>query len=497
MQRKFIYLIFVLAAIALGLRLQKIIPISYNNRGMGLLERGDYQQAIEYFEKALRLRPNFSEAHYNLAVAYTQTKDYTRAIQEYIKTRELNPSYIKARFNLAILYYDELQMFEEAAKELKEILRISPDYMKAKELLDRISLDYSATALNLGLGYLEKNQYQQAEEQFNKVLEIKPDFVVAKYNLALLYLKDSRAGEAKLKLEEIIRENPSFVLAYRQLGSIYFDEGNYAQAARFYREVVNLKPNDLQAHNDLAQTYAKLEDYDQAIKEFQSALLIEPSHLNVLYSLASTYRDKGDYQSAIFYYKKLQGLSPDYPFVHTELAGIYGKLGMETEEKQQAREAIDEYRKYLISHPDDLVSLGHLAEAYLQVGEIELAKETMARLFEIKSDYLPAYLTYGHILESQGEKEKAREYFEKARNEPGFSLLAEENIRRIEDKLPAKEEGADIIYLKNGRSLEGRILDETDEAIVLEVGVGETQGRLTIPNREIERIEKGVSKVNP
>jgi len=461
---------------------------------MNLLEHGVYKQAIECFEKTLKLMPDLAEAHYNLAMAYAESKDYDKAVKEYIKTIGLKPDYIKARFNLALIYYDELQMYEEAAKELQEILKLAPDYTKAKELLDRISLDYSATALNSGLDFLGQDKFKEAEGQFNKVLAIKPDFASAKYNLALLYLKEGNADAAKVKLEEIIKEEPSYVFAHRQLASIYFDENNFTQAEKYYQEVISLKPNDIQAHNDLAQAYTKLGDYAKAIREFQSALLIEPANLNVLYSLAATYRDKGDYQEAIFYYRKLQALSPDYPFVHTELAGIYGELGMDAEKNKELPGAINEYKTRLITEPSDVVSLGHLAEAYLQMGEINLAKETVEKIFEINKDYLPAYITYGYILDRLGDKEGALRCFEKAKEAPGLSSLAGKNIESIKGSMPEEDKdkgNLTIIYLKNGRKLEGKILKETSAELALGVMVGQTRGTLTISKKEIEKIERG------
>ncbi|MCM8798686.1 MAG: tetratricopeptide repeat protein [Candidatus Omnitrophica bacterium] len=392
MYKKFFLLIFLLAVMVGIIRFLEQLAIYCNNRGMKLLEKGDYNLAIDYFQKSLRVKPNFPEAHYNLGVIFEERYNYEEAIDEYKKAIELNPTFLKARYNLAHLYYYKLSLYEEALKELEELLKISPTYLKANELKEEVILNYSAHSLNTGLDYLKEGDFIKAEKEFKAVLKIKPDFVVAKYNLAVLSLKRGEKEDAKEKLKEIIQENPDYPFAFRLLGSIYFDEGNFREAERYFQEVIRLMPQEAQAHNDLAQTYTKLKKYDEAIEEFQKALSLAPDNLTVLYGLASTYRDKGDYQNALFYYKRIKNLAPDYPLVDADLAGISSQL-------------------------------------------------------------------------------------EKPKEEEKFSFEGE------------KAEKVSVVYLKNGRRIEGRILKETEEELVLEIKMGETRGRITIPKTGIEKVE--------
>ncbi|MCM8784104.1 MAG: tetratricopeptide repeat protein [Candidatus Omnitrophica bacterium] len=326
MYRKIIFLLLILTVVIVFSRFHTLLTIYYNNRGMDLLEKGEPDSAIEYFYKSLKINPNFVETHYNLAVAFEEKHNYGNAITEYKKVLELKPDFIKTRYNLALLYYQKLSLYEEAIAELDSLIASSPQYMKAKELREEIILDYSTFCLNSGLDYLEEDNFEQAEREFEKALLLKPDFVVVKYNLAFLYLKGGDKEHAKMKLNEVIQENKTYPFSYRLLGSIYFNEGNFLEALKYYEEVVKLLPSDVQAYNDLAQTHTKLEAYDKAIAEFQKALSLKPDNLTVLYGLASTYRDKGDYQNAIYYYKKLQSLCSDYPFLESDLSGIYATL---------------------------------------------------------------------------------------------------------------------------------------------------------------------------
>lgn len=391
MLRKFIYFLFILLMVAIFLNTSWLVAIYYNNRGIFFMEKEEYTRAIEYFYKALMLRPQLAETHYNLAVAFEEKYDYERAIVEYKKALELNPELYKAGYNLALLYYQKMNLYEDALREIDELLKVNPHYQKAKELKEEVIMEYVGFCLNSGLSYLEEKNFLKAEEEFKKALSIKPDFVMAKYNLAILYLKKGEKGLAKEKLKEIIQKNSEFPFSYRLLGSIYFDEGNFSEAKNYYQEVIKLMPNDTQAYNDLAQVYTKLGEYDKAIDLFQKALFLQPDNLTILYGLASTYRDKGDYKNAISYYKKLQNLNPGYPFVESDLRGIYAVLTNKKEEIEEKREGLKE--KY------------------------------------------------------------------------------------------------DLVYLKNGRIMRGKIITEERENIVLRIKIGESEGTVKLSKKDIEKIE--------
>ena len=72
-----------------------------------------------------------------------------------------------AHFDAGLSYYN-LHRFDEAAEELKVAVALSPDYTKAEELLANI--------------LLQKQEYDQARERFNHILQTTPDDYEANYN---------------------------------------------------------------------------------------------------------------------------------------------------------------------------------------------------------------------------------------------------------------------------------------------------------------------------
>lgn len=120
--------------------LYKTPHFSYNNIGLAYYNKGDYQRAIENYQKALRFFPSYSLCYENLARAYEATKSFQAAIESYNKSISYGPSYPSAHFYLARLYL-RLDRKDEAARELKLTMVLDPEgpYGKeAKRLLEDI-----------------------------------------------------------------------------------------------------------------------------------------------------------------------------------------------------------------------------------------------------------------------------------------------------------------------------------------------------------------------
>ena len=62
---------------------------------------GRFDEAIAHYEAALQLRPDFADAHFNLATALAQLRRWPEAAAHYEAVLKLRPDYPRARENLA------------------------------------------------------------------------------------------------------------------------------------------------------------------------------------------------------------------------------------------------------------------------------------------------------------------------------------------------------------------------------------------------------------
>ena len=87
-------------------------------KGFEFHNHGSLDKAIEEYQKALKLNPNFLEVYMNLGAIYVDKKDYDQAIQQFKKVVELNYYNGKAHYNLGLVYLYQREK-EKAEKELK------------------------------------------------------------------------------------------------------------------------------------------------------------------------------------------------------------------------------------------------------------------------------------------------------------------------------------------------------------------------------------------
>ena len=76
--------------------------MAYNNLALAVSSKGDYDAALEYYRKAIRLDPKNAESYYNLANLYMTMNNPDKAIAEYKQAIRINPRYAKAYGNLAV-----------------------------------------------------------------------------------------------------------------------------------------------------------------------------------------------------------------------------------------------------------------------------------------------------------------------------------------------------------------------------------------------------------
>ena len=176
----------------------------------------DLQKSIEYYEKAIKIDPEYAEAYAGLAQTYIVLVAWS-----YIDYKEGNPkSYIYAKKalelndNLSSGYValaanlEQNLLWEEAEDAYKKALDISPNYATAhqwyaeflsplgrhKEAIKEMKIarerdPFSLIIIhNFGLIYYFAREYDQAELHFKKILELDENFGVPHYFLYLIYL---------------------------------------------------------------------------------------------------------------------------------------------------------------------------------------------------------------------------------------------------------------------------------------------------------------------
>jgi Flp pilus assembly protein TadD len=141
-----------------------------NGKGNALLNLEKYQEAIEWYDKALAIDPNYTRAFYNKGNALNRLERYQEAIEYFDKALAIDPNYTRALNGKGNALLN-LEKYQEAIEWYDKALAIDPNYTRA--------LNGKGNALN----GLEK--YQEAIEWYDKALAIDPNNADVSSNKAL------------------------------------------------------------------------------------------------------------------------------------------------------------------------------------------------------------------------------------------------------------------------------------------------------------------------
>ncbi len=95
-----------------------------------------FQEAVESFKEAIKVKPNFSEAYNNLGSTQKSLNKFKEAILSYKKAIDLKANNVEACYNLATLHYF-LENYDEASNYYKNIINLKT---RQEEICERFTI---------------------------------------------------------------------------------------------------------------------------------------------------------------------------------------------------------------------------------------------------------------------------------------------------------------------------------------------------------------------
>ncbi|MFA5872178.1 MAG: tetratricopeptide repeat protein [Parcubacteria group bacterium] len=109
----------------------------HNNLGDVYARQGNTQKAIEEFQKAIAINPNYADAYHNLANTYQQAGQFDLAVANYEKALSINPQLWQSYQNLAAIYYNAGD-FQKALENIRKASEINPNDENLKQNVQAI-----------------------------------------------------------------------------------------------------------------------------------------------------------------------------------------------------------------------------------------------------------------------------------------------------------------------------------------------------------------------
>ena len=421
--------------------------LNYGNR---LWRIDKVSKAVNAFERAIELRPNFYQAYYTKGKAlFTQgdnlrqeerkyqaaEKKFEKSLTAFEQATSIDPNFYEAWRDRAEVL-TQLERPQEALTSInKAIEKNSKDfilhYHRGEILLDlgrlkeaeaahskAISLHPSAwTYLFRGITRTVSQDYKGAIADFNKAIELQPKFAIA-------YSARSTAriaiGKEKAALADVNQalELHNYAGHYLAKGLVYFTLGNYEQAVADFTKVIKRDPFEKEtiynAYVQRANSHKKLGNYPQAIDDFHQASNLLPDRTLAYTGQAKLHFDQNNYQQAIKDYTKVIELQPNNANVYSSRAFAYTELGKKRKAAADYKQALEIYIQRIENNPNN-------AQAYLGRANLVFQIHTRFQLGDRQTV----------IQVITRDLQKAAKLFQKKDNQRGYQL-AQNLLKRLQ-----------------------------------------------------------------
>ena len=145
--------------------------VIYRRLGNAHFAQHDATRALDAYKRGLQLDGRDYQLHLDLGLAYAALRDYANATKTLLRALEVKPDDPLAFANLGVVYL------------------LQGNFPAATASLRRAQLLQNSDPVlnyNLGLSLMFEQATDQAREQFERALQLRPDFAAAAYQLALI-----------------------------------------------------------------------------------------------------------------------------------------------------------------------------------------------------------------------------------------------------------------------------------------------------------------------
>jgi serine/threonine-protein kinase len=220
----------------------------------------DILAAIEHFEEALRIDPNYAMAHTGLSLSYLLLPEYgnyfpregyRRAKESALRALEIDPDLAEARTSLAQVKRRYDWDWVAAEREYSRALALDPNYAMAYHW-------YGYDMMCMG-------RYVEAIEMIERAHDLDPLSLVINRNLGQVYYRSGQYERGREILQGVYEKNPNFSYIQYHLGNIEFQQGRYAEAlSLFQKEKENSRGWALHIQPWIGMAYARQGMTDEA-----------------------------------------------------------------------------------------------------------------------------------------------------------------------------------------------------------------------------------------
>jgi clan AA aspartic protease (TIGR02281 family) len=418
---------------------------SYNlQRGIELMQEGNYKESTAYFVKEISEHPKNSFAYLLISMVQTQEKAYGKALESVNKAIQYTPSNDKeklaAAYNTRADIYNALGDRQKMLADLNMLIKLQPN-----------DADYYQKRAQF---YYEEKQYDLSANDYNQCIRIMPGSIVGYMGLGRNACMQGRYDEGIRQFEYAMKLSPDYSTAYAFRADAYSRQGKFNEALDDCLTALRMDYDRLASFQ-----FRKTAESAFSVAEIKLKAQIKktPSDPYWYYMLASINEDAGNHKVAVQNYLKAYEYDADPMFCYWAaleserygnykqaidlLTRVYDQDSTSTfalftratfeERYGLVQESLRDYNKYIEEYSDD-------ADAYYMRGwlkdksglSMEEAIEDYTTAIALNPDYTYSYLCRGQLYRLKGDTEAAGKDFETVLKQDTVYKDNEEAIRQ-------------------------------------------------------------------
>jgi len=286
----------------------------------------DSEGGLKALREVVSKDPQVVDAWVMMGNEYSRRREFTRALESFQKALALKPDYDLAVFNMANVYRT-LGRDDDALVGYWRLLALDPKNAQAHQEAGQVLVD--------------QGRLDEAQKELNRALELQPAMSAARNTLGALRLKQGDITTGEREIRAALEQKATLRLAHFNLALAADQRGDLAGAVSEYKKEIELHPKSYKAQFNLGKAYERLGNANEQLAAYRAAVESNPDFAEGHLFLAKLHLDLGQLAEAIRLARRGTELKPEAEFAplgHFVIADAYAREGRAADAAREAAE---------------------------------------------------------------------------------------------------------------------------------------------------------------
>lgn len=254
-------------------------------QGLYALDRGNFQEAIQYFQLVVERDSQHIRAYLSLADVYNMQDNFLLAETYYNKVLNIDPQSVPALSALGAMQW-KMGNLRDASSFYKKVLEINPHNQFILQQLDTLTQELFDLYYEQGVAYKEAGELTLAATAWQKALSLYPDDVDFMVEIGNIFLNQQDYTMADGYFQQALTKQPEDILALIGAGRVQLALGHHDEAIHYFQDGLARHPGNSEAARllqraqsekvraFLPQEYFAIDNVEQVSRGDVAALLV-------------------------------------------------------------------------------------------------------------------------------------------------------------------------------------------------------------------------------